>query len=102
MSEMKCPCCGDTVEPAIYNDYYECKNCWFRCEKADLPRITAAMECQARHNALREAVAWERECDAFAWQLVREGVLPRSAAIEVQASLRLAQSEVDRLLGASA
>lgn len=45
MSETaKCPLCGDIVEPAIYNDYCECKNCWFRCDKADLPRIAAAME----------------------------------------------------------
>ena len=45
MSEIvKCPCCSGTLVPAIYNDYCECKNCWFRCDKAALPRIVVAME----------------------------------------------------------
>lgn len=57
MSEIvKCPCCSDTLVPAIYNDYCECKNCWFRCDKAALPRIAAAME-------LAKAESWEEETD---------------------------------------
>lgn len=50
----KCPCgC-----PGSLNDktgpYYRCENCWFRCDKADLPRIAAAMELARAH-------VWEAE-----------------------------------------
>ena len=56
----------------------------------------AALE--ARHNALVEAVAWEREC-----QLVRHYVifdaLQTCALREITRSISTARAEVDRLIG---
>lgn len=42
--ELKCPMGCDEILNAESDQYYACENCWFRCDKADLPRITAAME----------------------------------------------------------
>ena len=56
---------------------------------------------QKKYNEMVEAVVWERECDAFGWWLVRDGVLSRGAAEESLASLDAARAEVDRLIRAA-
>jgi len=43
----KCPVCGHGVlyiESHAYYNFYECEDCYFRCNERDLPLITAAME----------------------------------------------------------
>lgn len=50
----------------------------------------------ARHNALREAVMWERECDACPLKNTTEAEKHGFAAI--WATRRAARAEVDRLL----
>ena len=56
----------------------------------------ALAKCEARNNALRDAVAWERECrDVEAWMNTR----PWSRGdAEIWASLYAARAEVDRLI----
>ena len=49
----------------------------------------------ARHNALRDAVAWERECEAF-WN--ENTATTCDGAFEVEDNLEAARAEVDRLL----
>lgn len=50
----------------------------------------------ARHNALREAVEWEREC-IDTWEY---GTALKMQALDEQvASMRAARAEVDRLIG---
>ena len=50
---------------------------------------------RARHNALREAVAWEREC-IDTWEY---GTALKMQALDEQvASMRAARAEVDRLI----
>ena len=57
MSEnSKCPCCGDAISDFPDSGFYECDSCPFMCALADLPRIASAMDAEARHNALVEAV----------------------------------------------
>ena len=48
----------------------------------------------ARHNALREAVAWERECEAF-------GLLSKAPLLLRRGHYVAARAEVDRLLAAT-
>lgn len=71
MSE-KCPMgCNETLS-AESAQFYTCGNCWFRCDKADLPRIAAAMElaktiveaenCKAEDEyKYQEFVEWARQ-----------------------------------------
>ena len=75
MSEIaKCPVCGETLSGHV-DGFVECKGgCSFRCGGYALPRIAAAMECQARHDALVEAVKKMRYAnskdrwDALEWK----------------------------------
>ena len=53
---------------------------------------------RARHNALREAVAWERECEAL-WN--DNTATTCDGAFEVEDNLDAARAEVDRLLAAT-
>ena len=55
----------------------------------------------ARHNALREAVAWEREFDEVLVWLVRTGRYPRDMAsrYDLANERECARGEVDRLIG---
>lgn len=58
----------------------------------------AALE--ARHNALKEAVAWEREFDEVLVWLVRTGQYPRDMAsrYDLANERECARAEVDRLI----
>ena len=80
MSEMKCTTCD--------------KSCSFRKE----PFHSDYDALLARHNALREAVAWERETYVF-WEFGRTYTLV--ANDEALESMLAASAEVDRLLGES-
>ena len=51
----------------------------------------------ARHNALVEAVAWERECDAC--PLKNKTEAEKRGFSTIWATRRAARAEVDRLLG---
>ena len=55
----------------------------------------ALAKCEARNNALREAVAWEREC-IYAWEYVP--TMNLHAIDEQVASMNAARAEVDRLI----
>lgn len=75
---LKCPVCQKGTIMFKENLSCECSQCRFQCHHGQIERIAAAMELAkadgehvrhsdykallARHNALREAVAWEREC----------------------------------------
>ena len=122
MSEIKCPCCGSDLDyyvSAIEGDddpiWYECmsRSCMFSCNGPDFPRIAAAMELAkacgdncpvadyaallARHNALREAVAWERKCDkVYSDMLIRDAAT--TGAWNMSDIWQAARAEVDRLL----
>ena len=109
MSEIaKCPVCGaeihiskDSVVTCLGND------CLFICDTKDLPSIAAAMESQKELAALREAVAWERECcqdirPLAAWGdlYVRHGEdYVDSVAGDLREIQDAARAEVDRLMG---
>ena len=112
MSEMKCPCCGGEL---LINDGYDesqdfpfcdCQKCFFACNIDDIPRIAAAMKAEARHNALVEAVAWERDCcqdirPLFAWAglYVRHGEdYVDDVAEELRAIQDAARAEVERMI----
>ena len=72
MSEMKCPICEE--DAYINGPLFMCRECPFVINYIDLPRIAAAMECQARHDALVEAVKKMRYAnskdrwDALEWK----------------------------------
>ena len=106
MSENKCPCCGDTISIFPDSGFYECDSCPFMCALEDFPRIAAAMKAEASHNALVEAVAWERECCqdirplvAWAGLYVLHGEDYVDAVAEALREIQdAARAEVDRLI----
>lgn len=101
MSENKCPCCGCPMVEKYLGWVCPADNCAFRCSTNSLPRIAAAMKAEARHNALVEAVAWEREFDeALVW-LVQTGRYPMDMAgkYDLANEREAARAEVDRLIG---
>ena len=59
----------------------------------------ALAKCEARHNAIVEAVAWERECEAVRNQLRPFRNWPELA--ESVDSYQAARAEVDRLIAES-
>lgn len=88
----------DPCEPSP--EAVEC--CGFAAYTAELwNQYAAAMECQSRHNALREAVEWEREFDEVLVWLVQTGRYPRDMAgkYDLANDRECARAEVDRLLG---
>ena len=66
------------------------------CDNGDYVTFADYAALLARHDALRDAVAWERECrDVEAWMNTR----PWSRGdAEIWASLYAARAEVDRLI----
>lgn len=83
----------------IYNHCVGCEIEGLRESEAALHTDYAALE--ARHNALREAVAWERELDSVLTWLVRTGRYPKDVAgrEDLFNERECARTEVDRLLG---
>jgi hypothetical protein len=53
---------------------------------------------EARHNALREAVAWERECQLVRHYVIFEA-LETCALREITRSISAARADVDALVG---
>ena len=51
-----CPVCQGTLILEEDGHKYGCCDCYFGCNPEDLPSIAAAMEAEARHNALKDAV----------------------------------------------
>ena len=104
MSEMKCPCCGGEL---LINDGYDesqdfpfcdCQKCFFACNIDDIPRIAAAMKAEARHNALGEAVEWERECNDASEAIYDDDGAKYDGEVEFENILSAARAEVDRLI----
>lgn len=65
------------------------------CEDGDYVLHSDYAALLARHNALRDAVAWERECD-YLWEF--GPVLSNIANDELLWSMKSARAEVDRLI----
>lgn len=81
----------------VLNSYPQLANFTFReCNKLWDALHTDYAALEVRHNALREAVAWERECrDVDVWMNTR----PWSRGdAEIWSSLAAARAEVDRLI----
>ena len=104
MSEMKCPCCGGELVMDEEGDALHCCGCLFACEPKYIHRIAAAMKAEARHNALVEAVAWEREFDEVLVWLVQTGRYPTdmTGRYDLANERECARAEVDRLLNEGA
>ena len=85
----------------ILNNYPQLANFTFReCKRLWDILHTDYAALLARHNALKEAVAWEREFDeALVW-LVQTGRYPRDMAgkYDLANERDTARAEVDRLL----
>ena len=63
------------------------------CDNGDYVTFADYAALLARHNALREAVAWERECSEVIWPAYRS-----SAYMELIDTKNAARAEVDRLI----
>lgn len=100
----------DYTHPYVIENYKYCKD--LLCGMVDHARKIEARHNALRHNtkviikayrenrkelaALRDAVAWERECEAL-WN--DNTATTCDGAFEVEDSLDAARAEVDRLLG---
>lgn len=64
------------------------------CDDGDYVLHSDYATLEARHNALREAVAWERECQSFTYR----NPMSIDAMKEILRTRYAARAEVDRLL----
>ena len=99
-----CPVCGQELthlEPLEYDtrEFFDCLNfdCFFRCSVTDMPRIAAAMNAEARHNALVEAVAKMLITDDALYDARQNGDASDEYEIRAKAYAS-ARAEVDRLI----
>lgn len=80
----------------FFNDYPHIANFAFsECQELWDHMSADHATLLARHNALREAVEWERECD-YLWEF--GPVLSNIAIDELLWSMMSARAEVDRLI----
>ena len=114
-----CPICAADADyaallarhNALWNFYNQLESAMYEFEKEArverMKRVAAerfaarykeiATTAVARHNALVEAVAWERECDAC--PLKNKTEAEKRGFSTIWATRRAARAEVDRLLG---
>ena len=104
MSEIaNCPICGgvpldkwEVTSVRVFQTGQAC--CGVDCSTNERwNQYAAAMKAEARHAALVEAVAWERECHVLRNELRPFRNWPELA--EAVDSYQAARAEVDRLIG---
>ena len=109
MSENKCPCCGSDMRKTKFwnvHAWYTCRKhaCAFSCRVEHLPRIAAAMDAEARHNALvieHAALLINHNALVEAVKRMRrlEGGIPEMGMLGAHKMITdVARAEVDRLI----
>ena len=99
---------NDHADEAARKDYPNERDCEHGQLRRSCPLCAAEADYAAlltRHNALMEAVEWERECGTVSFtdlwfdEWNRTEDQSKSAMRELRLTRRAAQAEVDRLLG---